>query len=235
MPNRLLREGIVDSERINSLSAEAERMFYRLLVVADDLGRMDARPALLRARCVPLMETLSASKVDAWLAELASKQLLLRYEVQTRPYLAIGRWDQRVRSKGRYPPPPDDDWLAYDRRLSDICPTSDGLGKGKGKGKGAASEQVALAAEPSVELIPMNTGQEFAVSQSQCAEWGRLFPAVDVPQELRKMRAWCLANPQRRKTPAGIVRFATSWLSKAQDRGGPVNGAALDDPMMGAQ
>lgn len=68
-----------------------------------------------------------------------------------------------------------------------------------------------------VITLPLNTGEEFPVHETQCAEWGQLFPAVDVPQELRAMRAWCLANPRNRKTRTGVMRFATSWLNRAQN------------------
>lgn len=220
MPNRLLREGIVDSESINALSPEGERMFYRLLVVADDFGRMDARPAILRARCFPLMETLSASKVDQWVNELCNGLLTLRYQSSGRPFLAIGRWDQRVRSHGKYPPPPDDAWQTYVSQLSDGCTAVDGLGLGKGLGKGAARGKPLLAAGEGdvVAKLPLNTGEDFSILASQKEEWLRLFPAANVDQELRSMEAWLIANPGNRKTAGGIMRFASAWLTKAQNR-----------------
>jgi len=45
-------------------------------------------------------------------------------------------------------------------------------------------------------------------------------PAVDVMQELRKMKSWLDSNPRRRKTKQGILRFANSWLTREQDKGG---------------
>lgn len=75
-----------------------------------------------------------------------------------------------------------------------------------------------------VVLIPLNNGEDFPIHENQCAEWGTLFPAVDVPQELRAMRAWCIANPRNRKTRSGVLRFATSWLTRAQNSARP-NGA----------
>jgi len=71
---------------------------------------------------------------------------------------------------------------------------------------------------PPVITLPLNTGAHHPITDSQCAEWGTLFPATDVLQELRKMRAWLLANPRNRKTRQGILRFVTSWLSREQDR-----------------
>ena len=71
---------------------------------------------------------------------------------------------------------------------------------------------------PPVITLPLNTGADYPITDNQCAEWGTLFPATDVLQELRKMRAWSLANPRNRKTRQGILRFVTSWLSREQDR-----------------
>jgi hypothetical protein len=65
--------------------------------------------------------------------------------------------------------------------------------------------------------FPLNDHSEFPIFESQADEWKKLFPAVDVIEQLRLMRAWCLANPTRRKTKSGILRFVTSWLAKEQN------------------
>ena len=68
--------------------------------------------------------------------------------------------------------------------------------------------------------IPLNDGTEYPVSQEQCQEWAGVYPAVDVIQQLREMREWCINNPAKRKTPKGVRGFITRWLAKEQDRGG---------------
>jgi hypothetical protein len=60
-------------------------------------------------------------------------------------------------------------------------------------------------------------GSEVAICASAVQEWEELFPAVDIPQTLREIRAWCLANPEKRKTASGIHRFVTRWLTKEQN------------------
>ncbi len=78
------------------------------------------------------------------------------------------------------------------------------------------------APAPAVEItFPLVGEGEYHVTTSQSAEWGRLFPAVDVRQELREMRAWLQANPKRRKKESGIPRFVTSWLTKEQEKAPP--------------
>jgi hypothetical protein len=135
MPNRLLKEGIVDSSLIDSLTSEEEVFFYRLLVVSDDFGRMDARPAILKSRCFPLKE-FKLDKIDGWLRSFVRQRLVTMYMVDEKPYLQILKWEQRVRSKGKYPSPdgsqPIDEVQTFDSKLL----TDDGLGKGLGMGKG---------------------------------------------------------------------------------------------------
>lgn len=65
--------------------------------------------------------------------------------------------------------------------------------------------------------LPLNTGQEHPITVGEIEQWADLYPAADVPQELRNMRGWLLGNPKRRKTKQGIGRFVQSWLAKAQD------------------
>ena len=74
--------------------------------------------------------------------------------------------------------------------------------------------------EPIAEHIPLNNDTEHPVTASQMDEYQRLYPAVDVPQALRAMRGWCLANPKKRKTKRGVKSFINAWLSKDQDKGG---------------
>ena len=207
MPNRLLKEGIVDSGRIDGLSAEAEVCFYRLLVVADDLGRFDARTAIVRSRCFPLKEQSNlSSKVDAWLQELEGKLLVMRYMVAGQPYLQIMKWDQRVRSNGKYPEPSDSDMLTFRERLTADGGSGLGQGRGKGMGKGASTNDVRFDAAAGVWTIP----------EVLSTQWSTAYPAVDLTAELASASAWLIANPSNAKS--NYARFLTNWLKRAQDR-----------------
>lgn len=73
--------------------------------------------------------------------------------------------------------------------------------------------------KPEIEL-PLNDKSTFPVMRGDVEKWSRLYPAVDVLQELRKMAGWLDANPTRRKTRTGVARFITGWLAREQDRGG---------------
>lgn len=46
-----------------------------------------------------------------------------------------------------------------------------------------------------------------------------LFPKVDVEQESRNALGWCIGHASRRKTPGGMPKFLTGWMTRAQDSG----------------
>lgn len=71
---------------------------------------------------------------------------------------------------------------------------------------------------PMVISITLNDKTEHIITEDDVAGWKELYPAVDILQELRKMKGWVDANPTKRKTKTGIKRFINAWLSKEQDR-----------------
>lgn len=84
---------------------------------------------------------------------------------------------------------------------------------------------------PVVITILLNDKTEYQITADDVAEWKELYQAVDIMQELRKMKGWADANPSKRKTRKGIKRFINSWLAREQDKyhgpqGGGQNGAA---------
>jgi len=107
MPNRILKDSICTSPNIDALSREAEVFFYRLLVQCDDYGRMDARPAILRAKCYPLqVDTVSQDDIRRWFAELVCAELIIPYHAQGGDYLQMRTWErhQQIRAKrSKYP------------------------------------------------------------------------------------------------------------------------------------
>ncbi len=79
------------------------------------------------------------------------------------------------------------------------------------------------AASTPVLSLPLVDKTAYPVTQADIDKWSSLYPAVDVLSEIRKMVGWCDANPAKRKTRNGILKFITSWLAKEQDRGGSRN------------
>ena len=126
MPNRILRDW-TDSLRFDGLTADAERLFVRLLMKADDYGRYHANPRLVKAGCFPLSENLRANTVAAWLTELSDRLLVFCYTSGTGEYLVIPKFGQRMKQSRPKFPPPDGrppDWLPDSTDFPELQGTS---------------------------------------------------------------------------------------------------------------
>lgn len=97
MPNRILREGIIESERVDQLSSEAEVFYRRLHSVVDDFGRYYSKPELLRARCFPLrLDRVKNEHITAWLGECVKAKLLRMHQSGV---LELLDFNQQIRAK----------------------------------------------------------------------------------------------------------------------------------------
>ena len=105
MPNRIMREGFLDAEAISRAGELAEVLFTRLILVADDYGRFDGRLTVICRRCWPNGGPDEES-VKERLVALAKHGLIVRYEVDGKPYLFLPNFKQRSRAmKSKFPPP----------------------------------------------------------------------------------------------------------------------------------
>lgn len=108
MPVRLLREGILTSERVNALSLGAEVFYRRLMSVVDDFGRYYAKSVLLRTACFPLrVDTVKDKDIAAWLSECTEAGLILLYSDAGKHYLQLLDFRQQIRAKESKFPAPD--------------------------------------------------------------------------------------------------------------------------------
>ena len=108
---RLMLPTICTSVPVSGCSVEAQLLFDRLIVQADDQGRLQGEARVIAALCMPLIRTATERRVDRWLGELAEKALLTRYESEGRELIQlVGWWDNQGTPRraypSRYPAPP---------------------------------------------------------------------------------------------------------------------------------
>lgn len=226
MPNRIIKESMCSSEKIAGLTDFEFRLWIGLITQADDAGRGDARPAIIKGRVFPFRERLSIKDIDAALQVLAAKGCVSLYTVDGKPYFLFPGWvkHQRVRDcKPKYPEPAENHIPPQFAASCGELPQSAALIQSESESESESNPDIsaepqATHAPPAAEL-PLNDGDSYPVTQEQVAEWGSLYPAVDVMQQLRAMKGWLNANPAKRKTKRGILRFVNAWLSREQDRG----------------
>ncbi len=222
MPNRIIKESLCDSEKIAALSDFEFRLWVGLITQADDAGRGDARPAIIKGRVFPFRERLSIKDIDAALQVLAAKGCVSLYTVDGKPYFLFPGWvkHQRVRDcKPKYPEPLENYIPPQSAASCGELPQSAALIQSESESNPDISAEPQATHAPPVVELPLNDGDIYPVTQEQAAEWGSLYPAVDVMQQLRAMKGWLNANPAKRKTRRGILRFVNGWLSREQDRG----------------
>lgn len=113
MPYRVIREGLLDSDRYWSLPSDSARLlFIHLLLLADDFGCLNLSYALLRRRCYDSRRPPENEQIEAELAALEAADLLRRYNTNGSKYGFIPRFGQRLRrSKLSYPQPPRELWI----------------------------------------------------------------------------------------------------------------------------
>lgn len=112
MPNRIIKESLCTSEKIAELTDFEFRLWVGLITQADDMGRGDARAAIIKGRVFPLRDRITAKDIDAAVHGLAAKGCVSLYTVGGKPYFWFPTWSehQRVRDcKPKFPGPEESD------------------------------------------------------------------------------------------------------------------------------
>ena len=84
MPSRLIRECTRTSVSLAHLTDQAERLFWRLITTADDFGRFEADPDIVRNICYarPVKQHPSTADVGKCLQMFADVGICQRYECE---------------------------------------------------------------------------------------------------------------------------------------------------------
>jgi hypothetical protein len=107
MPNRVVREDILSSDKVDKLSYAAEVFYRRLMSMLDDYGCGDGRVSIIRSTLYPLrLEKVSESDISKWISECEKAGLVRQYQSGGKPYLVMWNFGQTVRQKRRKFPPP---------------------------------------------------------------------------------------------------------------------------------
>lgn len=227
---RMFSKVIVDSDAFLDMPLSTQALYFHLSMRADDDGFLNNARKIQRL--------VGASDDDLRL--LLMKRFVIGFEGGI---LVIKHWRMNnYLRKDRYTPTVYQDeyaMLGVKKNGSYTLEKTDGIQAGIPDGSQCVT-QVSIGKDsidkkriektvcPEPETAPdrkkaisliLNDKTEYWIFEDQIAEWMELFPAVDVMQELRKMRSWLDSNQSRRKTKRGILRFVNGWLSKEQDKG----------------
>jgi hypothetical protein len=109
MPNRVIRDAILDSERYHALSIDARCLFYELTLCADDYGLLPVGDLYLKRHC-PACEGKSAQAIAALIEQIAAQQMIIVYVGPNGGRFAVipkfGNWPRAFKPKWPLPPEP---------------------------------------------------------------------------------------------------------------------------------
>jgi hypothetical protein len=106
MPIRMLRDWTA-SDKMNEVSVHTERFFTRLIMKVDDHGCFYADARLLKASLFPLiLDGIREADILRWTAECEKAGLIVVYEHDSKKYLQIQDFRQRLdKARSKFPLP----------------------------------------------------------------------------------------------------------------------------------
>ena len=224
MPNRVIKESIRTSKKVNALSDFEFRLWLYLITYVDDYGRGSADPELIKNLVFPRRKGITEQQIQKALDSLANIGMVILYEYDDEPFLYFPNWDkhQRIQSKKSKFPDPAQESISPSSTVAhgDEPPTRARHESNPNTIQSESNNGTELPSAPLVLTLTLNDGSEYGISQTDVGEWQQAFPNVDVMQQLHAMKLWCRDNPRKRKTKTGIRRFVTNWLDREQNRGG---------------
>ena len=236
MPSRLLREGILDSEAVNSLSAPAEVFYRRLMSVVDDFGRFDGRPAILKGRLYALKPDVRETDISRWIAECEKAGLIALYDAGGKPYLLFKKLGPARAKESKYPAPPstvDTKPPANTHPFTDVnkreqtfasVPYSDsysGTDSGSGTRPTSGTEPGPSVSPPTVPFDPLRADQEARKLFEQrwkaagLRMYSRLSPTLQNTLAALLLDSWWAENYPAALAKAGTIPFLRDGIGRA--------------------
>lgn len=218
MPNRMIRDGILESEAVLSLPAEARWLYVSVLLSADDIGLFEATPFKLARRADVRREL-----ADKLVQMLADADLVRLYQVDGKRYGFIPRFGQRLQIKRiKHAAPPDallSDEPETLKKIKDLAikTTVDHGCASAGQRKTTAAQPPEPEPEPEVEEIQTTSVVKGRPStQAECPHseilklWAQYMPAARQPAEWTPARQ-TLLRTRWRESPK---RQSLEWWAR---------------------
>lgn len=183
MPSRIIKESITTSESLSEVSAEAERLFWRLVVKADDFGLYYGNPRILASMCFPL-DPPKEQRIRAWLDELVAAGMVGTYtsDEDGKKYLKLLSWDrhqQQRAKKSKFPLPVSFDNTcnhSNGKQVKSKFPVNENENGNENEERGTGTRPTGAAATPRGfdrfwAAYPRRVGKQDALKA-----WGQLNP-----------------------------------------------------------
>lgn len=94
MRKRSIWPGACFDEELHEMGDLTWRLFVTLPMMADREGRLEDRPARIKAQLFPFHDNVTTATVEQMLAGLERVGKIIRYKVDGSPLIALNSWDQ---------------------------------------------------------------------------------------------------------------------------------------------
>lgn len=205
MPCRLIRDDMLESERVLGLPVEARWLYVTILLSADDVGLFEANSFKLSRRA-----DMRREQCDQLLSMLADADLVRLYEAEGKRFGFIPKFRQRVQIKFVKHPVPDEALMADDEdafnKIKHLANKTT-VGQPLGNGDPPAAQPSEAKAKAKVEEEKQRAG-----THNDAARATRLPAELTLPDE---WAAFCRATRPELNPQLVFDGFRDYWLAKA--------------------
>ena len=155
------------SPDVSSMTEWAQLLWARIIICADDFGRLAAEPEVLKATCHPMSPRPPEDFASA-VREMLDREMVRLYRHGRRVYIEIRNWDEHQKPSGSLSKRTRSDFPGASDDGSEIVPDFPGSSRNVPEGSGKASEVPPLHEHgrdsrptdslPSVGSPPVGTG-----------------------------------------------------------------------------
>ena len=194
MANRMLKESLKTSKKINSLTDFQFRLWIHLILSADDYGRGYADPELVKSLSFPRRRVTEQSIKDA-LTVLSEQGCIHLYENDGESYYCFVNWGehQRIQTKvSKYPGPDDTGSIIDDSRKPTVT-----------------HGEILLETKTELE-----TKTNISSDTDLFEEFWKAYPAVRHEAKSKARQAWNKLKPDRQLTDS--ILSALNWQKQTE-------------------
>ena len=221
MPDRLIRDELLNSERYWSVSDEAKLLYIHLILSADDTARYSGKNFTLRTRCFS-GRGMESNRMEILLCELVDQDLIRLYFVNDDRFIFIPRFKQRLRFvNSKYPEPPNEiNDIAI--KKTDLSLTKDSL-KTVLRPPKRREEKRSNTYSDEFELFWKSYAKSVGKNNT-FKEWNKLKPNAELIKliiDKAKAQTIAIPEPKYRKDAERWIRdrrWEDELISKTQDK-----------------
>ncbi len=226
MPNRIIKDSIRISKKVNSLSDFNFRVWTYLITYVDDFGRGSADPELLKGLVFTRRKSITEQQISKALADLATIGMITLYEVDGESYFCFPNWakHQRIRDcKPKFPAPeqPDDGRSAAKAvslpQVAVSCgePPPESESKSELKSISCSSGAAPTERESDFDLFWKSYPRKVGKGNARKI-WARLKPDAELLQQILSKVEACKSTPQWQSDNGQYIPYPATWLNQCR-------------------